>query len=299
MASERELSYIASVKDEDVYAYRMRKELRYRTYCNELRVNDTSVKRSVWTDAGWLDLYFYYPRKRTSDVVVFNFHGGGFCLGYWELDVPYCRLMADRSGAVVVNVDYPCSPEHKYPMTYTASYDAMVWCHRHAEELDIARGRFMTVGSSAGGNIAAAMVQMASRQGDFPIVGFAMNYPVLRMSLSREALDSSRAIANERSLQYIAWEYADLNQMGEPLASPTEAGPEVCWPDMLLNVAGFDSLKGEADDFRDLLVSRGTHVDYKNYPQAEHGFTHADLNEYRPDDSSDAWGRIARFIKAH
>ena len=237
--------------------------------------------------------------ERTSDVVVFDFHGGGFCLGYWELDIPYCHLVADLSGAVVVNVDYPCSPEFKYPLTYTCSYEAMRWCHQHAAELGIEGARFMTMGSSAGGNIACAMVQLAAERGDLPVVGFAMNYPVLRMSFSREAPDPNRAIANERSLQYIAWEYADLAQMTEPLASPTEAGPEMRWPDMMLNVAGFDSLKGEADDFRDKLVAQGVHVDYKNYPHAEHGFTHEDLREYRADDAADAWARIARFIREH
>lgn len=299
MASEQELAYLATVKDEDVYAYRMRKELQSRAHCNELRATDTSVKRSVRTEVGWVDLYFYYPVDRMSDVVVFDFHGGGFCLGYWELDIPYCRLVADLSGAVVVNVDYPCSPEFKYPLTYTCSYEAMRWCHEHAAELGIEGARFMTMGSSAGGNIACAMVQLAAKRDDFPVVGFAMNYPVLRMSFSREAPDPSRAIANERSLQYIAWEYEDLAQMTEPLASPTEAGPEMRWPDMMLNVAGFDSLKGEADDFRDKLVAQGVHVDYKNYPHAEHGFTHEDLREYRADDAADAWARIARFIRNH
>lgn len=299
MASEQELAFLATVKDEDVYPYRMKKELQSRAHCNELRAADTSVKRSVRTEVGWVDLYFYYPEERTSDVVVFDFHGGGFCLGYWELDIPYCRLMADLSGAVVVNVDYPCSPEHKYPLSYTCSYEAMLWCHEHADELGIARGRFMTVGSSAGGNLACAIVQLAAERGDFPIVGFAMNYPVLRMSFSREAPDPTKAIANERSLQYIAWEYADLAQMTEPLASPTEAGPDMQWPDMLLNVAGYDSLKDEADDFRDKLVMQGVHVDYKNYPEAMHGFTHEDLREYRADDAHDAWERIARFIRRH
>lgn len=296
MASEQELAFVASVKDEDVYEYRLRKELQSRVHCNELRASDTSVKRSVRTQIGWVDLYFYYPEERKSDAVVFNFHGGGFCLGYWEMEIPYCRKVADAAGAVVVNVDYPCSPEYKYPLTYTMTYEAIRWCHEHADELGITQGRFFMMGSSAGGNIAAAITQLAHQHGDFPVAGFAMNYPVLRMSFSREAPDPSRAIANERSLQYIAWEYGDLAQMSEPLASPTEAGDDMQWPPMLLNVAGYDSLKAEADDFRDKLISAGTRVDYKNYPHAEHGFTHEDLHEYREDDAADAWARIARFV---
>jgi acetyl esterase/lipase len=63
--------------------------------------------------------------------------------------------------------------------------------------------------------------------------------------------------------------------------------------------SGCDSAWHEADDFRDKLVAQGVQVDYKNYPHAEHGFTHEDLREYRPDDATDAWERIARFIREH
>lgn len=68
--------------------------------------------------------------------------------------------------------------------------------------------------------------------------------------------------------------------------------------DTLINAAGYDSLKPETDEFVAMLLERGTHVEYAVYPEAEHGFTHADLREYREDDANDAWDHIARFIAA-
>lgn len=300
MATKEELEVLASIRDEDVYEYRRQKELKQRKLSNDLREGDSSVKRSVRTSIGWVDIYLYFPKEVTCNATVFNFHGGGFCLGYWELDIPYCRLLADRSGAVVVNVDYVLAPEYKYPLTYTVTYEVLAWCQEHADELGIPAGHFLVCGSSAGANISAGMVQLAQRDGRVGIDGLIMNYPALRMQLEgRKAIDPSKAIAPKRMLQYMKWQYADLGQMSEPLASPVNAGPDVVWPDTLINVAGFDSLKPETDDFRDKLEAQGTRVDYKCYPQAQHGFTHKNLKEYREDDAMDAWGRIADFIRAH
>lgn len=293
------------VTDEDVYEYRRSKELQQAARRKAIRAADSSVKRSVRTEIGFVDLYFYYPAERTSDAVAFNFHGGGFCLGYWELDAPYCRLLADLSGAVVVNVDYPVAPEYRYPLSHTIAYDAILWCQEHADELGIATGHFVAIGSSAGGNLAAGMVQLGQTggldgsRGTVAFTGFAMNYPVLRMALERDALDPAKAISNTRSLQYLFWEYESLEQTQEPLASPVNAGPDIIWPDLLVNVAGYDSLRGEAEDFRDKLTAAGTYVDYRCYPEAQHGFTHSDLVEYREDDAMDAWRRIARFVATH
>lgn len=294
---------LAAIKDEDVYTYRMQKEIKQRAACVAIRAHDTSVKHSVPTSVGWVDIYLYYPAERTGDAVTFMFHGGGFCLGYWEFDAPYCRQLADATGTVLVNVDYVVAPEYKYPLTYTVSYEVVQWCQEHADELALPLGHFMVCGSSAGANISAALIQLGQRDTSSNAVAFRglmMNYPALRMQLEgRTAKDPNKAIAPHRMLQYMKWQYTDMQQMFEPLASPVFAGSDITWPDTLINVAGFDSLKPETDEFRDKLKREGARVDYRCYPEAEHGFTHENLREYRADDAADAWGRIARFIREH
>lgn len=299
--TEQEMIAQAGIVDEDVYEYRRQKEIKQRKVSNEMRAADTSIKRSVRTSIGWVDLYFYYPAERTSDVVVFNFHGGGFCLGYWELDIPYCRQMADASGAVVVNVDYPLAPEYKYPLMYTVTFEALAYVWAHPEEFDVKAERFMVCGSSAGANMSAALVQLAQRpESEVKICGLMMNYPELRNQLEgRDAIDPEKAIAPLRMMQYMAWQFADLAQMHEGLTSQLNCDPSIVWPDTLINAAGYDSLKPETDEFVEMLQARGTHVEYTVYPEAEHGFTHSDLREYRADDAADAWAHIARFIAEH
>lgn len=294
---------LARIRDEDVYDYRKSKEISQRAACNEIRATDTSTKYSVRTSVGWVDTYIYYPEERTSNAVTFMFHGGGFCLGYWEFDAPYCQLLCDRTGGVVVNVDYVLAPEYKYPLTYTVSYEVVKHFAAHAESLGIQNASYFVCGSSAGANISAGLVQLSCADKDDDAIAFAgliMNYPALKMQPEgRDAIDPNRCIAPLRMLQYMAWQYEKPEQMWEPLASPVFASPDVAWPDTLVNVAGFDSLKAETDEFCDKLKSEGARVSYKCYPEAEHGFTHRNLKEYREGDASDAWNRIIEFIASH
>jgi acetyl esterase/lipase len=50
--------------------------------------------------------------------------GGGFCIGGLENEELLCRLLCDKYGLVVLNVDYRLAPEHIYPTAVHDCYDA-------------------------------------------------------------------------------------------------------------------------------------------------------------------------------
>lgn len=284
------------------YDYRKRKELELGEIKRSLRSKDTACKKSVRTSIGFVDIYLYYPQqdpsKVTRDVVVWNYHGGGFVLRDWELDIPYCQKMADASGALVINVDYVVGPEYKFPAPQMTSYEVLTYCARHADEMRLPSNDFVLCGHSAGGNLAAALCELVGGDDGINVVGMALNYPTLKPMLAvRTCLDGTRSIPQERMEQYATWAFICEDDLSHPLAAPYLAG-DVSWPAALINVAEYDSLAPEAEEFARHLRSQGVAVDLKRYAGCMHGFTHSCFNrEYDRAASEDAWARIAEFVR--
>ena len=105
------------MREEDltIFDYRREKEIKNTETVLKERLNGKFEKGTVRTKtAGYIDFSIYRPDKRQEDgmlPVVFSFHGGGFVLGFYELDGPYCQKLANLAGCMVINIDYCLAPE--------------------------------------------------------------------------------------------------------------------------------------------------------------------------------------------
>jgi len=120
------------------------------------------------------------PPSGGSPLVVF-YHGGGFCLGGLENEELNCRLFAQKLGCVCVNVDYRLAPENKFPTAVLDSWDTLQWAAANTKKLgaDPSKG-FVIGGTSAGGNIAAALALLARDEKlDPPLTGVSLLIPAL------------------------------------------------------------------------------------------------------------------------
>lgn len=124
------------------------------------RLHGKFEKYSVRTEvSGYVDFCLYRPQNADPQAVlpaVFSFHGGGFVLGYYETDGPYCQELADLSGCAVLNVDYCLAPEFKFPKPILSTYQAVCAIVKDAARYRIDPHRVVVCGHSAGGTIAAA-----------------------------------------------------------------------------------------------------------------------------------------------
>lgn len=83
-----------------------------------------------------------------------DFHSGAFAGGLAEVDNAWCHEICQKTGAVVVSLDYRLAPQHTYPAAHEDCEDAVSWLLENAREQFNADPGCLTVsGFSAGSNL--------------------------------------------------------------------------------------------------------------------------------------------------
>lgn len=290
-------------EDYSIFEYRLKKEILFADIVYHERVYGNFEKISIKTEnEGYIDMSIYHPHDRKDDLlkVVFNFHGGGNVLAFYEQDGKYCQRLADLANCAIINVDYVVAPEFKFPRPIYSSYEAITNVLEKSKELHLDRSHVMVMGHSAGGNISASLLLLDKQKHNINFKGAILDYPPLRQSIQlgdRQVLDPQKAISRDRMMQYIEWYYNDLTELDDPLASPL-LGDLIALPPLLIITAEYDSLKQEAYEFSCKAKASGVKVNYKEFLNCQHGFTHDCFKEYRDEESQQAWQLMAEFIKS-
>jgi acetyl esterase len=206
----------------------------------------------------------YRPRgaaasKRLGGIVYL--HGGGWVTCDLETHDRLCRTLANRSGAIVVAVDYRRAPEHPFPAAVEDSLTVLRWTRDHAAEIGADPARLAVAGDSAGGNL-AAVVALKARDGG-PRVDFQLLvYPVLECA------------ATSRSSEYSYWVDQYLGQPSDADqvdASPLRAGDLRGLPPTLLLSCEGDPLVPQAVAYARRLCDAGVRAEHIVYPGLIHG----------------------------
>ncbi len=243
------------------------------------------------TSVGTVPVWEYYPRKRkTPGPVLIYAHGGAFMGGSPFMMENSLRLLAERSGCTVWNVDYSLPPEHPYPIPCTQIYEVSAWVRRHSAELGIDRKRIVVSGDSCGGNMAAAAVQMDRDRGTGIFRAQILLYPKLTFTnyelpgYRRE--ESAFEIVPEQArflpglLKIGSDEYNASDErfyvqgrypITEPYISPA-FGEKEGLPRTLLLLAEYDGLRLEGEFYALQLYQAGVPVRVIRYCGIEHGF---------------------------
>lgn len=229
--------------------------------------------------AGPLDARLYLPDgvRRPSPLVVW-YHGGGWVVCDLDTHDPCCRFVAYASGLPVLAVDYRLAPEAPFPAGVDDALAAFRWAVAHAETLGADPDRIAVAGDSAGGNLAAAVSWLASRDGG-PVPAFqALVYPVT--DLSRKAASyhkyASGYFLTERQMDWYKGHYlADPAQATDPRVSPLLADDVSGLPPAYLTVGGFDVLRDETIAYADRLRDAGVPTTLRVHPGLIHGFVNA------------------------
>ncbi len=122
-------------------------------------------------------------------------------LGPWRLEDQDadCRTIVNGAGCVVVSVDYRLAPEHKFPAATEDAYQATCWVAENTYQPEQGTEVIAVGGSSAGGNLAAAVALMARDRGGPSLACQVLSVPVTDYNFDTESYDGmARATYSRR-----------------------------------------------------------------------------------------------------
>jgi acetyl esterase len=234
-----------------------------------------TADRTIPGPAGDIPVRVYTPAGEGPKPVIVYFHGGGWVVG----DVDVCdnpvRRIANRTGSVVVSVDYRLAPEHVYPAAFDDCFAATAWVAEHAAELGADPDKIAVSGDSAGGNLAAA-VALAARDRQGPrLAAQLLLYPVTDFDFTTPSYTDNGEgyLLTRGSMQWFWAHYLGAQDLGkDPYACPARADSLVGLPPAFVATAEFDPLRDEGEAYAAKMRAAGVEVTAKRYDGMLHGF---------------------------
>ncbi|MDG2033624.1 MAG: alpha/beta hydrolase, partial [Rhodospirillales bacterium] len=227
--------------------------------------------------AGHIPVRYYRPEGAYENAklpMLLYFHGGGWMVGDIETHDVICRMLANRGGFAVANVDYRLAPENKFPAAIEDSWAVTQWALAGAGGLSIDTEHIGVGGDSAGGNISAVLALMA-RDARLSLAFQALIYPATHFSLetrSHHKFAEGYLLTRDAQTWYHESYLRSDADRENWWASPALASDfENVAPAFVLT-CGYDPLVDEGRAYADLLKAAGVPVAYRCFEGQVHGF---------------------------
>jgi acetyl esterase len=231
---------------------------------------------------GDIGLRMYRPAGSGEGLLpgVFYFHGGGFSTGSVDLVDPICRLLCNRSGCVVISVDYRLAPEHPYPAAVTDAYVAISWVGAAGDSFGVDPGRLAVVGDSAGATLATAacMLIRDKNLGEPEIKLQMLICPVtdlVKFETPSYQEFGEGYILTTGMMQAWKDQYLRGCEEGtyyEPYCSPVREQNLGNLPPAIIITAEYDVLRDEGEAYGQLLLINGVVAEVRRQPGMIHNF---------------------------
>ena len=232
-------------------------------------------ERTIPGPAGDIPIRIYRPTADGPHPLIMLFHGGGWVVGDLDSEDPMSRGLVNRVNAVLVSVDYRMAPEDVFPAAPEDCYAATVWAVEHGQELEVDATNLAVSGTSAGGNLSAAVAQMTRDRGGPVIKHQVLFCPVIDHNYTRPSW-TANAEGFGLTAVGMKWfwdQYLESDADGKnPYASPIQAKDLTGLADATIIAAEYDPLLDEAADYATALKAAGNDVTYIEYPGMTHGF---------------------------
>lgn len=244
----------------------------------------TPAERAITTedhgliDGVWVRSYVPVGSAAEDRPVAVLLHGGGWVSGSVDLYDTTCRLLADAGDLVVFSVGYRLAPEHPFPTPLDDADRALQWVRSVTRERFSADPtRLALVGTSAGGNLAAALALRIRDRGIDELALQVLLYPALDGLASS---DSYAPDVNGRdyfiTAEHMRW-YWEQYRGGrvdvdtDPYFSPMAARDLAGVAPAIIVSAEYDVLRDDAHHYHQRLCEAGVRSELLHYPQI-HGF---------------------------
>lgn len=249
-------------------------------------LDDVTTVQELLQETEWGKTHLYLVRRVDAASerlpVVVNIHGGGWCLDHTERDIYMSRRFANRLHALVVDIDYVLAPEYPYP---AAIKQIEALFHEFPTLLPAWGGdpdNIVVCGQSAGGNLAAAVLE----RGNIP-AGFGIRAQILcylpadnyTSHFGDQDLDD-----RGKATEYYGFFYnRNFEERKNHDVSLVFSTPEELkrLPATEVITAGLDNLMPEGKRYNDLLRENNIPGSYRCFEKSHHGFLVNLYDEYR------------------
>lgn len=241
------------------------------------------------TDGNGIPLTIVAPVEANGPLpAILYLHGGGWVLGGIETHARIVRNIALGAKAAVVFPHYPLAPEARFPVAVEQCYRAAQWIQTRGAEHGIDADRIAVAGDSAGGNLAAAVAQLAVERNGPSFRLQALMCPAMQapdktgsyaefaegLNLTRDAMD-----------WFWSMYVPDRAMWRDPAAAPLEASLDVLRrvPPAVIVTAECDVLRDDGELYARRLFEAGVPATAMRLMGTLHNFTVIDdLRESGP-----------------
>ena len=225
---------------------------------------------------GPLACRLYRPSRASRLPALVYFHGGGWALGNLDTHDRIMRLLALKSGAAVIGVDYRLAPEHKFPAAWDDALASLRHVAKESSALGIDPGRLAVGGDSAGANLSVATCLALSAAERSAVKIQLLYYGVFGLTDSA----SARAFGNDTDGlsrtamdRYRGWLRRDASDLADPRFDNLSADLRGL-PPAFIAASALDPLLDDSRSLAQLLTGAGVTNELVIYEGVLHGFLH-------------------------
>jgi acetyl esterase/lipase len=234
-----------------------------------------TIGKQIPVTVGTTHVRIYTPKEGKAPYpVVVYYHGGGFVIADIEVYSAGAQALCEKTGAIVVSVEYPKGPEKKFPAAHTVAFDAYQWVLKNAASFNGNPAKIAVAGESAGGNLATNVSIMArDKKIQVPLYQVLV-YPVANNDMNAESYIkyANAKPLNKPMMEWFVKNYlGDASKAADPRISLVKANLKGL-PKTLIIGAEIDPLQSEGKLLADKLKDAGVEVDYKLYDGVTHEF---------------------------
>ena len=223
------------------------------------------------------EMRVHLPLVRKSKGALLWIHGGGYIIGSPVLDDRLCGATARKLGIPVIAASYRLAPKHPFPAPLDDCFAAWRWVQDHASDLGIDTKRVAVGGQSAGGGLAASLVQRINDNDGPSAAAQWLFSPMLDdRTAARRDLDAAGNFVWNNRQNALGWSaYLAAEPGGRDLpdyASPARRSGLEGLPPAWIGVGELDLFLDENRAYAGRLRAAGIDVMIDTIPGAPHGF---------------------------
>jgi acetyl esterase len=257
--------------------------------------------RDVAMSAALAGRLYTPPRPAEKLPVLVYLHGGGWVAGSVATHDPFCRLLSEAAGVIIVSVEYRLAPEHPHPEALEDARAAVLWAADNAAQWGGDPERLALGGDSSGAHLAAVTANRLCSTREGPALrALVLLYPVTDHPNASHLSYTENATGYGLEAKLMRWfweQYARGFSPDDPDVSPLRLHKLPPLPPTLVATAEYDVLRDDGIAYAEKLGAAGVAVTHLHAPEMHHNFPVHPATVARFPQSDAALTRIADWLR--